>query len=97
MKSSLAGVIIAIKKALCTVDLADGEEVSNDNGPNFKAFHVMIHQVKSWISTTYSLVSEKNFNQYFGELCYRVNRSQSQETIFKNLINRMVKADNFSR
>ena len=51
----------------------------------------MIHQVKSWIRTTYSWVSENNINRYFDEFCYRINRSQSKDTIFNNLIKRMVK------
>ena len=54
----------------------------------------MIHQVKSWIRTTYSWVSENNINRYFDEFCYRINRSQSKDTIFNNLIKRMVKSDN---
>ena len=59
---------------------------------NFKALHTMIHQVKSWIRTTYSWVSEKHIDRYFNEFCYRINRSQSKATIFNNLITRMAKA-----
>ena len=53
----------------------------------------MIHQVKSWIRTTYSWVSESNINRYLDELCYRINRSQIKENIFNNIIRRMVAAD----
>jgi hypothetical protein len=74
----------------------DLTQILSDKGSNFKALHVMIHQVKSWIRTTYSWVSEKNINRYFDEFCYRINRSQSKETIFNNLIKRMVKADNIT-
>lgn len=49
-----------------------------------------IHQVKSWISTTYSWVSEFIINRYFDELCFRINRSLSKATIFNNLITKMV-------
>ena len=56
----------------------------------------MIHQVESWIRTTYSWVSEKNIDRYFNEFCYRINRSQNKETIFNNLINRMVKSENIT-
>lgn len=72
----------------------DITQVLSDKGGNFKALHIMIHQVKSWIRTTYSWVSEKNINRYFDEFCYRINRSQSKDTIFNNLIKRMVDADN---
>ena len=74
----------------------DLTQVLSDKGANFKALHVMIHQVKSWIRTTYSWVSEKNIDRYFNESCYRINRSQNKETIFNNLINRMVKSENIT-
>ncbi len=68
-------------------------QILSNKGANFKALHIMIHQVKSWIRTTYSWVDEKNIDRYFDEFCFRINRSQSKETIFHNLIVRMVKAD----
>lgn len=68
-------------------------QIESNNGMNFKALHVMIHQVKSWIRTTYSWVSAKNLNRYFNEFCFRINRSQSKATIFNNLITKMVAAD----
>lgn len=92
------------KKARITTDLWKGyrplsknfkiEQIPSNNGVNFKALHTMIHQVKSWIRTTCSWVSDFNVNRYFDEFCFRLNRSQSKETIFNNLIIRMVKADN---
>lgn len=69
------------------------EQVLSKNGMNFKALHTMIHQVKSWIRTTYSWVSERHINRYFDEFCFRINRSQTKESIFDNLIKRMVNAD----
>ena len=72
------------------------EQIPSDNGGNFKALHTMIHQVKSWLRTTYSWVSEKNIDRYYNEFCYRINRSQNKETIFNNLISRMVAADNIT-
>lgn len=71
----------------------DITQIESNKGLNFKALHTMIHQVKSWIRTTYSWVSHFNINRYFNEFCYRINRTQSKETIFDNLINRMVKSD----
>lgn len=35
------------------------DQIPSKNGGNFKALHMMIHQVKSWLRTTYSWVSEK--------------------------------------
>lgn len=71
-------------------------QVLSNKGSNFKALHTMIHQVKSWIRTTYSWVDEKNIDRYFDEFCYRINRSQNKDTIFNNLIERMVKANKIS-
>jgi len=72
------------------------DQIPSNNGTNFKALHTMIHQVKSWLRTTYSWVSEKNIERYFNEFCYRINRSQYKESIFNNLIRRMVVADNIT-
>ena len=65
-------------------------QIESNSGLNFKVLHTMIHQVKSWIRTTYSWVSDFNSNRYFNEFCYRINRSQSKATIFNNLITKMV-------
>lgn len=69
------------------------EQIESNHGMNFKALHTMIHQVKSWIRTTYSWVSESNIDRYLDEFSYRINRSQSKENIFNNLVRRMVVAD----
>jgi transposase-like protein len=72
----------------------DITQIPSNNGLNFKALHTMIHQTKSWLRTIFSWVSEKHIDRYLSEFCYRINRSQNKETIFDNLINRMVKTDN---
>jgi hypothetical protein len=71
-------------------------QIESNGGMNFKALHTMIHQVKSWIRTTYSWVSDFNINRYFNEFCFRVNRSQSKATIFNNLITKMVQKEKVS-
>ena len=68
-------------------------QIESNGGMNFKALHTMIHQVKSWIRTTYSWVSDSNINRYFNEFCFRINRSQSKATIFNNLITKMVQKE----
>ena len=68
------------------------DQIPSDKGKNFKILHTMIHQVKSWIRTTYSYVSPFHINRYFDEFCYRLNRSRSKKTIFHNLVSRMMKA-----
>lgn len=68
-------------------------QIESNGGLNFKALHTMIHQVKSWIRTTYSWVSDFNINRYLDEFCFRINRSQMKENIFNILIRRMVSSD----
>jgi len=68
-------------------------QIESAGGSNFIALHTMIHQVKSWIRTTYSWVSDTHINRYLDEFCYRINRSQNKDTIFNNIITRMVNAD----
>jgi hypothetical protein len=69
------------------------QQVESNKGLNFKALHTMIHQIKSWIRTTYSWVSDFNINRYFNEFCFRINRSQNKATIFNNLITKMINAE----
>jgi transposase-like protein len=71
----------------------DITQIESNNGQNFIALHTMVHQVKSWIRTTYSWVSDFNINRYLNEFCYRINRSKSKENIFNNLIERMVRSE----
>jgi len=71
----------------------DITQIKSNNGRNFIALHTMIHQIKSWIRTTYSWVSDSNINRYLDEFCYRLNRSRSKGNIFNNLIERMVISD----
>lgn len=75
----------------------DITQVPSNHGGNFKALHTMIHQIKSWIRTTYSWVSDFNIDRYYNEFCYRINRSQSKNSIFNNLVTRMVKANKINQ
>jgi transposase-like protein len=68
-------------------------QIESNQGKNFMALHTMIHQVKSWIRTTYSSVSDFNIDRYLDEFCYRINRSKSKKNIFNNLIVRMVESE----
>jgi hypothetical protein len=48
----------------------DITQIESNRGLNFKVLHTMIHQVKSWIRTTYSWVSDNNLNRYFNEFYF---------------------------
>ncbi|MFA9215140.1 MAG: IS1595 family transposase, partial [Candidatus Methylacidiphilales bacterium] len=49
-------------------------------------------QAKAWLRSNFSWVHEEHIEKYLDEYSYRLNRSQSKETIFDNLINRIDKA-----
>ncbi|WP_409014482.1 transposase [Algoriphagus sp. 4150] len=64
--------------------------IPSEFGLNFKAIHTVIYQVKLWITTTFSWVSKCNIERYLNEFSYSINTSQSKQTVFHNLIKRMV-------
>lgn len=66
------------------------KQIKSNMGRSFKELHVMISQVKSWLRCIPTHVHKKYIQHYFDEFCYRINRSLSKDTIFHNLINRMV-------
>ena len=68
----------------------DITQIPSNNGKNFPTLHKIIHQVKSWIRGIYSWVSEFNIDRYLAEYSFRINRSQSKETIFNNLMKRLI-------
>ena len=68
----------------------DITQIPSNNGKNFPTLHKVIHQVKSWIRGIYSWFSEFNIDRYLAEYSFRINRSKSKETIFNNLIKRLI-------
>jgi len=69
------------------------EQVPSLNGSNFKQMHHVIHQVKTWVRTTFSWVHQGHINRYLDEFCFRINRSIYKQTIFHRLIDRMIIAN----
>ncbi|MEA3317838.1 MAG: IS1595 family transposase, partial [Bacteroidota bacterium] len=67
-----------------------------DSGNNMKQLHTIIHQVKSWLRSTYSWVHKDHIEKYLAEYSFRINRSIYKQTIFHKLIERMVFANLFS-
>jgi len=65
-------------------------QIKSDKGNTFFEMYTIIHQVKSWLRSTYSWISDKHIEKYLNEYSYRLNRSIHKETIFDNLISRLV-------
>lgn len=57
---------------------------------NFKVMHRCIQQLKSWIRGIHHSVDHGYLQGYLDEFCYRINRSIHKETIFDNLLRRMI-------
>ena len=68
----------------------------SDGGKNFIQMHTIIHQVKSWIRTTFAHVDKGHIQKYFDEYCFRINRSIFKNTIFHKLIERVVNTRHYS-
>lgn len=71
-------------------------QLKSDGGKNFIQIHTIIHQVKSWIRTTFAHVHKGHIQEYFDEYCFRINRSIFKETIFHKLIERVVRHNHVS-
>ncbi|MFY0600945.1 MAG: IS1595 family transposase [Cyclobacteriaceae bacterium] len=60
-------------------------------GVTFNEIHTIIQNVKSWLRAIPTHVSKEHTQAYLDEFCYRLNRSIHLDSIFDNLIYRMVK------
>lgn len=65
-------------------------QTKSNKGSTFFEMNTIIHQTKSWLRSTFSWMHEGHIEKYLDEYSYRLNRSQAKETIFDNLINRIV-------
>lgn len=61
------------------------------NTSDFFEINTIIHQLKSGLRSVYSWVDKLHIEKYMDEYSYRLNRSIHKQTIFDNLINRMMK------
>lgn len=68
------------------------EQKYSDKGASMKQMHTIIHQLKSWLRSTYSWIHEEHIEKYLDEYSFRINRSIYKQTIFHNLISRMLNA-----
>ncbi len=66
-------------------------QIPSDKGKNFDQLHIVIHQIKSWLRTTFSWIHSEHIDKYLAEYSFRINRSQYKESIFHKLTERMVK------
>lgn len=65
----------------------------SEKGGGMKQMHTIIHQLKSWLRSTYSWVHHGHIEKYLDEFSFRINRSIFKKTIFHSLTLRMLKAE----
>ncbi len=65
-------------------------QTKSDKGNTFFEMNTIVHQVKSWMRSTFSWIHQDHIEKYLDEYSYRLNRSIHKQTIFDNLINRMI-------
>ncbi len=71
-------------------------QTKSNKGATFFEMNTIIHQTKSWLRSTFSWMHEGHIEKYLDEYSYRLNRSQTKETIFDNLINRIINTKHLS-
>lgn len=65
-------------------------QTKSNPGINFTLMHRFIQQLKGWLRGIHHHVSEEYLQGYLNEYCYRFNRHGSRDSIFDNVINRMI-------
>ena len=65
-------------------------QTKSDKGNTFFEMNTIVHQVKAWLRSTFSNIHEPHVQAYLDEFSYRINRSIHKQTIFDNLISRMI-------
>ena len=68
----------------------------SDGGRSMQQLHTIIHQVKSWLRSTYSWMHKEHIESYLAEYSFRINRSIYKDSIFHKLIQRMVSSKPYS-
>lgn len=65
-------------------------QAKSQPGVNFNLMHRFIQQLKGWLRGIHHHASKEYMQAYLDEYCYRFNRHGFRDSIFHNLINRMV-------
>lgn len=66
------------------------EQISSDDGKNFKQLHIHIMNIKGWLRGIHHHCSKKHMQKYLDEYHFRYNRKSNMGTIFDVLVRKMV-------
>jgi len=67
------------------------EQRPSDKGANFPELHIHIMNIQGWLRGIHHHCSEEHLQGYLDEYHYRYNRRNHMDTIFDNLICRMIR------
>jgi hypothetical protein len=70
-----------------TYDIRQGK---SEPDKNLRVMHRFIQQLKSWIRRIHHSVDHDYLQGYLDEFCFMINRYRHKNTIFYNLLQRMV-------
>ena len=67
------------------------EQIPSNKGANFPELHIHIMNIQGWLRGIHHHCSKEHLQGYLDEFHYRYNRRNHMNTIFDNLISRMVR------
>ena len=67
------------------------KQIPSNDGKNFPDLHIHIMNLKGWLRGIHHHCSKERLQGYLDEYHYRYNRRNNMDTIFHNLIEKMVK------
>jgi hypothetical protein len=70
---------------------ANLKQVPSKEGENFPDLHIHIMNLKGWLRGIHHRCSKERLQGYLDEYHFRYNRRNNMDTIFHNLITKMVK------
>jgi len=73
------------------------EQLPSEKGANFPELHVHIMNIQGWLRGIHHHCSKEHLQGYLDEYHYRYNRRNHMDTIFDNLICRMVRYETVRR
>ena len=69
----------------------EARQIKSDKGKAFPEVHQQIMNMKGWLRGIHHQCSEKHYQKYLDEYCFRTNRRNTEQGIFKAIMLRVVK------
>lgn len=68
----------------------NAKQIKSDKGKTFPVVHQQIMNMKGWLRGIHHQCSEKHYQKYLDEYCFRTNRRNTEQGIFKAIMLRVV-------